>query len=886
MALGTLDVDLVPDFDGLFREINRRTSDLTASVDVKAAVDARSVEAASARVETAVGDVSARVLAAPDVASAVTAEAVLASEVGVVNADVVATANLGSAHLAEEALEAAVGTINAEVSVSASGAGGTGALASELDRVTSSALGATSAIGGIGLAIGGSVVAAKQAGDLLIGLADSASAVGEAANVTEVTFGSAAAQINAFAEDAAAAIGQSRSAALAAAGDFGAFGKAAGLTGTELASFSTGLVTLTSDAASFVNTTPDEAVLAFGAALRGEYEPIRRYRVLLDEAAVANAAVAAGIAKPGEELTRQQKILARYQAILAQTTDLQGDFARTVGESVPNQMRVAAASFEDFQAKLGEAVLPSLMGILESVTPVIESISEPLTELVAGISAGFEAAAPGLAAAVEAISEAIGELAPIFPVLGDIAGVLAEELGAALSDLVEAGTIEDIVEGFASMMLAVRPLIPIMVKLATLFDVAVVNALSVAARAITTFAEAAVSAVADVTGGVSLMLSVVNTVADGLVPDGWISGLDRLASQAADSANRIADFRSETELTDRATNEAAEGIGGALSAIGGHTIGTATTAGLEAVSAAAEGVAADMDLAAEAAEQNHARIVAAFTSGPSIADLFGEGETVEAAVAKAGELEAELNKQAFGLAALRTAGFKSLLAEAVSIDDPAKAGEFIDGILTLPPEKQAKLEAAAAANAEAAAKAAEAVAAEQGASIGVALGEAQRLGLLSVQESMAQTGEDIGVAIGEGMGRGMLSTLSDVQRSAAVVADGLAERMRTKLEIRSPSKVFEQIGEQITAGLIEGITATSSTVAGAVDQMVPTTSTTPVVRPQLSGIGGAARPPVGGGLTVEVNAPQLDPWRSGRELARQIVTELGVDAVGPQGVSF
>ena len=93
--------------------------------------------------------------------------------------------------------------------------------------------------------------------------------------------------------------------------------------------------------------------------------------------------------------------------------------------------------------------------------------------------------------------------------------------------------------------------------------------------------------------------------------------------------------------------------------------------------------------------------------------------------------------------------------------------------------------------------------------------------------------------------------------------------MRTKLEIRSPSKVFEQIGEQITAGLIEGITATSSTVAGAVDQMVPTTSTTPVVRPQLSGIGGAARPPVGGGLTVEVNAPQLDPWRSGRELARR-----------------
>ena len=132
MALRTLDVDSFPTSTGCSADQSADLRSDAASVDVKAAVDARSVEAASARRDRRWRRVGPSPRC-PDVASAVTAEAVLASEVGVVNADVVATANLGSAHLAEEALQAAVGTINAEVSVSASGAGRTGALASELD---------------------------------------------------------------------------------------------------------------------------------------------------------------------------------------------------------------------------------------------------------------------------------------------------------------------------------------------------------------------------------------------------------------------------------------------------------------------------------------------------------------------------------------------------------------------------------------------------------------------------------------------------------------------------------------------------------------------------------------------------------------------------------
>jgi hypothetical protein len=174
-----------------------------------------------------------------------------------------------------------------------------------------------------------------------------------------VIFGRASKSVKDFAKDAAVSLGQSQNDVLNAAGTFGTFGKAAGLAGEDLALFTTDFVALASDLASFNNTTPEEAVMALGAALRGESEPLRRYGVLLDDATLKAEAMRLGIYKGSKTLTAQQKILAAQSAIYKQTGDAQGDFARTA-DGLANSQRTLNALLKNFQIQLGQQMLPAM----------------------------------------------------------------------------------------------------------------------------------------------------------------------------------------------------------------------------------------------------------------------------------------------------------------------------------------------------------------------------------------------------------------------------------------------------------------------------------------------------------------------------------------------
>ena len=132
---------------------------------------------------------------------------------------------------------------------------------------------------GVGIAVAGMAI---EAGKALIQFgADSvtaASDLNETLSKSEVLFGDNAKSVQAWADNAALAFGQSKQQALDAAATFATFGKAAGLTGQDLESFATDFVGLSSDLASFNNTTPEQAIEAIGAALRGESEPLQRLR--------------------------------------------------------------------------------------------------------------------------------------------------------------------------------------------------------------------------------------------------------------------------------------------------------------------------------------------------------------------------------------------------------------------------------------------------------------------------------------------------------------------------------------------------------------------------------------------------------------------------------
>jgi hypothetical protein len=167
-----------------------------------------------------------------------------------------------------------------------------------------------------------------------------------------------------------------------AAATFATFGKSAGLAGDELVTFSTDLTTLSADLASFYNTSPEQAINAIGAALRGESEPIRAYGVLLNDATLKQEAMSMGIYDGTGALSAQQKVLAAQQVILKQTSDAQGDFARTSG-GLANQQRILTAQIENTKAMLGEALLPTVLNVVafinNNVIPTFEAFVYGLT---------------------------------------------------------------------------------------------------------------------------------------------------------------------------------------------------------------------------------------------------------------------------------------------------------------------------------------------------------------------------------------------------------------------------------------------------------------------------------------------------------------------------
>ena len=219
---------------------------------------------------------------------------------------------------------------------------------------------------------------------------NAASDLAETQNKVGVIFGQSSEQMLAFADDAVTALGQTREQALAGATTFAQFGASAGISGQNLVDFSSELVTLSADLASFNNSSPDEAINAIGSALRGEAEPMRRFGVLLDDATLKAKALEMGIYDGTGSLTQQQKVLAAHQVILSQTTDAQGDFART-SDGLANTQRILTAAVEDAKAEIGEGLVDAIesvtgaMGGSQGMATVIGNTAENVGDLTRGI---------------------------------------------------------------------------------------------------------------------------------------------------------------------------------------------------------------------------------------------------------------------------------------------------------------------------------------------------------------------------------------------------------------------------------------------------------------------------------------------------------------------
>ncbi len=135
--------------------------------------------------------------------------------------------------------------------------------------------------------------------------------------------------------------------------------KNAGIPMDQLAGKTNELITQGADMASMFGGTTTEAVEALSSALKGEMDPIERYGVTLNAAAVEAEAAAMGASKVGGQYDDTAKKAAILSLITKQTADAHGNFAKEAS-TYSGQLERMKAGWGNITAAMGSAFLPVL----------------------------------------------------------------------------------------------------------------------------------------------------------------------------------------------------------------------------------------------------------------------------------------------------------------------------------------------------------------------------------------------------------------------------------------------------------------------------------------------------------------------------------------------
>ena len=208
-----------------------------------------------------------------------------------------------------------------------------------------------------------------------------------------------------------------------------------GVAGDNALKMSKGVSVLAEDMASFYNLDSTEAFNKLRAGLTGETEPLKALGILVDENTIKQYAYSEGIAQTGAELTNEQKVLARYVAILKQTGNAQGDLARTLN-SPANQLR----QLKQQVTNLGIAFSNFFMPIISAVLPYISAFTKAVRQALTSLSSflGFSMN-NSTSQETQKISENVGGLAGDY----DKATKSAKKLKGSLAGFDEMNTLQE-----------------------------------------------------------------------------------------------------------------------------------------------------------------------------------------------------------------------------------------------------------------------------------------------------------------------------------------------------------------------------------------------------------------------------------------------------------
>lgn len=266
-----------------------------------------------------------------------------------------------------------------------------------------SKMGKLAVVAGAGLAIGAAIGKAVTA----------ASDLQQAAGGVDAVFKDAAGSVHTYAQGAAKSLGLSEAAYSSLATVIGSQLKNAGTSMDQLAPKTNDLIATGADLAAMFGGTTAEAVGALSSALKGENDPIEKYGITLNAAAIQAETLALGLDTSTQASAQAAKATATLSLITKQSADAQGAAAREA-ESFASRQQQLSASFENLLAAAGAPLLGAMSGFLDILTSLagfVTPVAVALGELLGWV---LELPGPLLAAAGALVAwQIVGGLAGI-----------------------------------------------------------------------------------------------------------------------------------------------------------------------------------------------------------------------------------------------------------------------------------------------------------------------------------------------------------------------------------------------------------------------------------------------------------------------------------------
>lgn len=227
------------------------------------------------------------------------------------------------------------------------------------------------------------------------GAVDLASQLTEVQNVVDTTFGDMASKVDDFTKTSIQDLGMSELTVKQISSRFQALGTSIGISSEQVANgtavankalmsqnntlykttdsmadMSLNLTRLAGDMASFYDVDQADVAKSLQSIFTGTIAPLRRYGLDLTQATLSEWAMKNGLDANIKSMTQAEKVLLRYNYVMANTQAAQGDFAKTAN-TWANSIRVLKQEFQAWGSIIGSVVINALKPFVQALSKVM-----------------------------------------------------------------------------------------------------------------------------------------------------------------------------------------------------------------------------------------------------------------------------------------------------------------------------------------------------------------------------------------------------------------------------------------------------------------------------------------------------------------------------------